>query len=121
MEMLRWKIFDFAPTSLTLCYHRASPASFCCSCAFLSLPYPLVPFSCRFLRRSAILTGGFVVEFLGLFISFRVGVQLLYIVDCVYVANVALAVASCARAAALAVASRAAAFHFRSSGGGLVR
>jgi hypothetical protein len=31
---LRWKLFDFASTSLALCYHRVSPASFYCSCDF---------------------------------------------------------------------------------------
>jgi hypothetical protein len=37
-------LVDFAPTSLALCYHRASPASFCCSCDFspASLPSYLV-------------------------------------------------------------------------------
>ena len=33
-EMSRRKLFNFAPTSLELCYHHASPASFCYSCDF---------------------------------------------------------------------------------------
>ena len=94
---MQWKIFDSAPTSLALCYHRASPASFCCSCDFSPHSVPsyvvFVPFAAFICDFDSWLT-----DILRLFISLSVGVELLYIAVrvcvCVFVANVALAVAS---------------------------
>jgi hypothetical protein len=61
--MLWWKLFDFAPNLLALCYHHASSASSYCSCNFSppSIPsYPVfyaqVGFRATFVsRRGAII------------------------------------------------------------------
>jgi hypothetical protein len=70
MKMLRWKLFDFAPTLLALWCYRASPASFGCPYDFSRPSLPFDPVFVRFVAAICNCDRYFIVRILGLFISF---------------------------------------------------